>query len=86
MYPLNEMLTDLHAAGFAPKELTAMKEAQISHLYDSLIIDKIFWESRLQKLDPEHPEYPNPEISLAQTSGGMSADERATLRTRISKV
>lgn len=84
MYPLNEMLGDLHAAGFTTKELTAMKESQISYLYDSLIMDKEFWERRLQKPDPKH-EYPDPNISLAETLAGMTADERAALRARLAK-
>lgn len=85
MYPLNEMLSDLHAAGFTTKELTAMKESQISFLYDSLLVDKEFWQRRLQRPDPKHSEYPNPEISLAQTLAGMTADEKAALRARLAK-
>ena len=83
MYPLDEMLADLHAAGFTPKELTAMQESQISFLYDSLLTDKEFWQRRLRNPDPLHHEYPNPEISLAQTLAGMTAAEKAALRARL---
>ena len=87
MYPLNEMLGDLHAAGFTPKELTQMKEPQISYLYVSLITDSWLWNQRLVRHPhPDHPGiYPNPEISLAQTLGGMTADEKTALRQRLKK-
>ncbi len=85
MYPLNEMLADLHAAGFTPKELNGMKEAAISFLYDSLIMDREFWQRRLQKPDPLHSMYPDPNISLAETLATMTADEKAALRARLAK-
>jgi hypothetical protein len=85
MYPLNEMLADLHAAGFTTKELTAMKEAQISYLYESLLVDKEFWQRRLQKPDPLHAMYPDPNISLTETFATMTAAEKAALRARLAK-
>ena len=85
MFPLDEMLTDLHAAGFTLKELTAMKEAALCYLYDSLIMDNEFWQRRLQRPDPKHGIYPNPNISLAETLATMTADEKAALRARLAK-
>jgi len=83
-FPLEAVFEDLLAAGFSEKELQRMKEGALEYLYDSLIMDREFWQRRLQKPDPATG-YPDPNIPLAKTLAGMTADEKAALRARLMK-